>query len=122
MLAPPPSLAAGLAALKERKMESREIYRKAFELVDPSIIAKRLADTGKVPAKYAAHVTWRDRIVAIVTDADLASAGVTIEQIKESIVFFTATRPTVTRERIAPQNVPGYLVLADGYRNGPAGP
>lgn len=85
---------------------SRAAHEAAFALVDPS--SRPGAD-------------WKARIAALVTDTQLAAAGVTIDQVNAAIEFYTATKPTTTREKIAPTGEPGYLVLADGYRAGPAG-
>lgn len=53
----------------------------------------------------------------------------TIEDVREAAISWTATVPTITAERIAGLGdgtkfdpaVPGWLVVADGYRAGPAG-
>lgn len=107
-----------------------EAMKRAFEMVCPKAHAMRLVKVGLLTAENAAQVTWRDRIAAVVTDKELAEAGVSIEQVKEAIGFYTATVAEVTRERIAAgswrtknkRSEMGYLVLAAGYRAGPAGP
>jgi len=86
---------------------AKQTHETAFSLVDPS--------------KLHPGLSWKDRIAALVTDAQLTAAGVTIEQVNASIAFFTATMPTTTREKIGTSEEPGYLVLAKGYRAGPAG-
>lgn len=102
----------------------------AFDLVCPrKTIERWAAREPRITRKMVESRTWRDKIAALVTDADLAAAGVTIEQVKEAVEHYTATSARVTRQQIAgrlgetfenPQ--PGYLVCADGYRCGPAGP
>lgn len=87
-----------------------EKARKAFELVTPE--------------RFGAK-DWREPIEAVVTGAELAAAGVTIEEVKEAVAFMTATEARVNNYIIA-----GHLgekglvhyVKAVGYRRGPAGP
>lgn len=98
-------------------------HEKAFALVDPAEHAKRLAAAGLITAEQAATKSWKDAIAAVVTDAELKAAGVTIDGVARAIEFFTATTAKITRERIAVRvgkNERGFLVLAAGYRNGPA--
>ena len=102
---------------------------RAFGLVDPSASAARLAEIGAMSASAAASASWKDPIAEIVTDEELAAAGVTIADVAEAIGFFTATEAKITRERIGGtpfvrylgDGAPGYMIFADGYRNGPAG-
>lgn len=69
---------------------------KAFNLVQP-----------------ATH--WKDPIAAIVPYEKLFSAGVTIEDIRQAVVHFTATTARITEHG-------GYIeVRAAGYRAGAAG-
>lgn len=108
-------------------MEKLRIER-AFSLVCPATHAQKLAAAGKIKASDAARVTWRDRIGAIVTGEALAKAGVTIDDVREAVIHYTATEPTITSERIAGTALdghfaaekPGYLVIAAGYSAGPA--
>jgi hypothetical protein len=103
---------------------------RAFALVCPKRHAEELAERGMIPASAAAAKSWRDRIAATVTDEMLAEAGVTIDDVALAVEFFTATRARITREQIGgfawvwflEDGMPGYLVFADGYRAGPAGP
>jgi len=97
-------------------------HARAFAFVDPSERVKQYVKSGQLTAEQAARVTWKDRICSIVTEADLAAQGLGIDDVARAIEFYTATIAKVTIERIAPTNELGYLVLADGYRNGPAGP
>lgn len=100
----------------------------AFSLVCPATHAAALAAMGMISGKDAASVSWKDRIAAIVTVDDLANAGVTIGEVVQAIEFFTATSPVVSQEKVIqthfvryvgePQD--GFLVIADGYRAGPA--
>lgn len=63
---------------------------------------------------------WRNPIDAVVTPLTKAEADI----IAESIVYFTATVPTVT-PAVADGNdheLKGFRFVADGYRMGPAGP
>jgi hypothetical protein len=96
----------------------------AFDLVTPAPNAAVMALYGVKSLRG----DWKDRIHAIVTDDDLAAAGVTIADVEEAVIHYTATIARVTRERIKGTTlvtyldvVPGYLVMADGYRAGPAG-
>jgi hypothetical protein len=86
---------------------SKQIHEAAFALVDPS--------------RNSCLRSWKDQIAAVVTDRELEAAGVTIEQVNDAIEFFTATTALTTREKIGTGAEPGYLILADGYRAGPAG-
>lgn len=113
---------AALLAVDTAKLQ------RAFDLVDPSAHAKRLAALGLIPAEVAKGASWKDQIAEIVTDRDLETAGVTIDDVREAIAFYTATEATITRHQIGrlyadvfDPPIPGYLVLADGYRAGPAG-
>lgn len=111
--------------------ERDEKMAKAFALVCPLKCAERLVKAGWLSEENLKKVSWRDRIAAVVTDAELAEAGVTIAEVREAVAFYTATEASVSRERIAKtlpnkrgktKNELGYLVMADGYRAGPAGP
>jgi hypothetical protein len=91
----------------------------AFDLVCPEKTAIR--DHGQ-----SFGLTWRDEIGQIVRDSELYAAGVTIGDVAEAVLFFTATTAKVTRYTIAASGGKteegGYLVTAKGYRSGPAGP
>lgn len=102
--------------------------KKAFDLVCPEETTRRMVE--RIPSRKDAldYVSWKGEICALVTEEDLTSAGVTIEDVAESVEFYTATTAIVTRQSIgslpwktfdAPK--PGYLVRAKGYRLGPAG-
>lgn len=100
----------------------------AFDLVCPRANAERLVAQMPQHAEVLANVTWKDAICALVTDEDMVVAGVTIEQVRDAVVFYTATVPRIDRHQIAgtpwarfETPKPGYLVRADGYRMGPAG-
>lgn len=88
----------------------------AFSLVDPGLYAKRLAERGLIPTEAAERVSWRDRIAALVRKDEIEKAGVTVGEIAESVRYFTATEP-----RIETDPAGSVLVIADGYRAGPAG-
>jgi hypothetical protein len=105
-----------------------DTLRTAFALVDPletighfygADMMRRNADEGR---------SWRDRIATLVPQERLDAAGVTIDDVRESVIHFTATEPTITAHTIGQVGIrhyhgrPGYLVLAEGYRRGPAGP
>lgn len=102
----------------------------AFDLVCPRKCLERWAARDqRITRAMVESRSWRDQISALVTDADLAAAGVTIEQVAEAVAHYTATSARITRQQIAgragetfAEPLPGYLVLADGYRAGPAGP
>jgi len=65
---------------------------------------------------------WKDPVVGLVTKQMLATLGLTIEDVKEAVSFYTATEATVMECLVAPGYQPGYRVTADGYFMGPAGP
>lgn len=110
--------------------ETTARMERAFALVCPATRARELAARGLISAADAAAVSWKDRIVCLVTDDELAAAGVTIGEVADAIAFYTATDAAITRE---PQigslpwvsflngGVPGFFVAATGYRRGPAG-
>lgn len=102
--------------------------RRAFNLVDPSVIFSELVARGLFKAGAAPAWTWKDRIGALVTDEDLAAADVTIDDVREAVEHFTATEAQVTRAQIEGrawvhflEARPGYMVQAVGYNAGPAG-
>ncbi len=64
---------------------------------------------------------WRAPIAKFVTIETLGHAGVTIEDVKEAVAFYTATEATVEFSPFAKAGA-GYVVTAKGYRAGPAGP
>ncbi len=61
---------------------------------------------------------WRAEIQTFVSDPVLAAAGVSIEEVREAVIHFTATVPSFSRFW---EGEGGYWVTAIGYRNGPAG-
>ncbi len=70
---------------------------------------------------------WRAPIECRVSIAKLEEVGVTIEEVKEAIMYFTATSATArysdgTFLMHETGEGPGYSVTAKGYRAGPAGP
>ena len=69
---------------------------KAFNLVQP-----------------ATH--WKDQIDAFVPMEALHRDGLTLHDLSEAVIHFTATVPTIKEGRT------GFFVKADGYRAGPAG-
>jgi hypothetical protein len=106
-----------------------DLMEKAWALVNPRAYAEELEDRGLLSAASVAKVSWKDPISALVTDEDLATAGVTIDQVREAIIYFTATEPRITREKIGGKPwvhhlipLDGWLVTATGYLMGPAGP
>jgi hypothetical protein len=101
----------------------------AFDLVNPAIKMAEMAQRDPRLASWAAKASWKDEIADLVSDETLAAAGVTIEDVREAIEFYTATEAKITREQIGGEHgvhydppKPGYLVIAKGYRKGPAGP
>jgi len=76
------------------KMES------AFALVTPNL--------------RGAH--WKDAVEATVSASQLEEAGVSLEDVEQSVIFFTATVPTLDEVEEGL-----WSVTADGYRMGPAG-
>jgi len=75
------------------------LMSRAFDLVSPAIWGA--AD-------------WRAPVLAVLTDADLTAAGVTLEQVTAAVEFFTATKATVVTTN-------AHIIRAEGYRAGPAG-
>lgn len=59
---------------------------------------------------------WRDPILSATSHAALHAAGVTLEDVLESVQYFTATVANVIEDDFGL-----VTVSADGYRNGPAG-
>ena len=101
----------------------------AFALVDPSQVRARWAARDpRVAAMKPA--SWRDPINTLVLDLDLAAAGVTIQDVEEAVLHYTATEAAITRYpaiwgragETFGDPLPAFLVLAPGYRAGPAGP
>jgi len=64
--------------------------------------------------KPATH--WKDRIDAVVDTATLVAIGSDMSELREAVIHFTATTPTM-------RHIAGGLIRveADGYRAGPAG-
>lgn len=100
----------------------------AFDLVCPGKHARELAARGMISPEIAERFTWRERIAATVLEEDLDAAGLTLADVIEAVEFFTATSPTVEEANVASEAwvsfiTPrrGFLILADGYRLGPAG-
>ena len=101
----------------------------AFNFVCPRKNAERLVQNGLIKAEDIAMVTWRDTICALVLEEELRAAGLTIEDVKDSVTYYTATDATVLAYDIGGRAgetfnppAPGYLVQSVGYRAGPAGP
>ncbi len=108
--------------------ELQDRMQAAFNLVCPAEHVRQLIKCGALPVSADGCASWKDPICALVLDEDLTAKGITIDEVKESIVFFTATEATVTREKIGgtvterfSEPKDGYLVRAEGYRRGPAG-
>ena len=114
--------------LPARSVE-QEKHSRAFAFVCPGEHARRLAEVGYITESDAARHSWRDPICELVLTADLEAQGLTIADVESAIRFYTATEPTVTAEQIGStpfvnflNGQPGFLVVAAGYRAGPAGP
>ena len=95
----------------------------AFDLVNPRTTTQRLAARQGVQLAEKDLPHWKDRISALVSQADLDAAGVTIEKVAEAVEHFTATRAKCEPAQLATDAgpVPGYYVTAAGYWMGPAG-
>lgn len=111
--------------MENQKMEA------AWNLVNPASMVKRYVEAGTLTAEQAdkSGITWRDEIIALVLDTELATVGVTIQDVRDAVWFYTATQAIVSREVIATQygrsldaGQSGFLVQSPGYRRGPAGP
>lgn len=108
----------------------RPVLAKAWDLVCPALFAKKLAEAYSTNAGLTAALTkvsWKDDIHALITDMEIAEAGVSIHDVAEAIEFYTATEAKITRETIGgtafvayPKGEPGYMVVSPGYRGGPA--
>lgn len=86
-------------------MDHAEHMHGAFKYVDPTCAARR--------------TDWRSPIRASISAGALRvieRQGFTLDDLCESIRWFTATEPKVT------PTGDGVLIEADGYRAGPAGP
>lgn len=70
------------------------------------------------PDRFDAALSWRDRIDAVVTDAELRDAGIAIEEVLASVMFMTATAATAQQLLARPLV---WRITARGYRLGPAG-
>ena len=97
---------------------------RAFDLISPAPNPELCALYGLTGSRG----DWKDPIFALVTDDELTAAEVTISDVEEAIIHYTATVPRVTRERIKGtlrisyvDGCSGYMVQAEGYRAGPAG-
>ena len=93
-----------------RAWKRQERMEKAFALVTPE--------------KFGAK-DWRCSINAWVTQEELVSAGVTIDDVREAVLFYTATPAYISGHLISfgqPEKGAGYIIRALGYRKGPAGP
>lgn len=107
--------------------EKRERMNLAFQLVDP-VETFRFFHGSVAAEKAAPYLSWRDKIHACVPDSRLKHYGVTIEEVCDAILFFTATSAMIKRVPFGKlgtrdyQGEMGYLVEAMGYREGPAGP
>ncbi len=96
-----------------------------FALVNPAVHAKRAAERGEMQASVAAKICWRDRIAAIVTESELLAADTSIGEVERAIMYMTATKARSTHYSKADNGKggiePGWVIIADGYRAGPAG-
>lgn len=93
-----------IVTLVSEGTSSPDMFR-AFALVDPTSWGMR---------------DWKEPVSAVVHPDDLAAAGVTLEQVKDAVAFYTATEATVREAKTAVPGVTAYIVTAIGYRNGPA--
>lgn len=62
------------------------------------------------------HGDWKRPIDALVFDMDLDAVGLTVEDVREAVIHFTATVPVVRHPSFA-----CWRFTAIGYRAGPAG-
>ena len=85
-------------------MADRDRLKKAFDLVcDPDDWRKKI-----------------DKTLYLDSKGKVVETGVTIDEVREAIVFFTATEPTA-KEVPASVGI-AVRVTSVGYRAGPAGP
>ena len=96
-----------------------------FKLVDPAAKAAKLADAGKISHEDAKRVDWRDQIACMLFDSELEAAHATIDEVEQAIKFMTATDAVVSHHAVCrtwdAHEEPGWLIIAPGYRAGPAG-
>jgi hypothetical protein len=64
---------------------------------------------------------WKDAIEAVVRVSVMEAAGLTIDDVTQSVGFYTATEARTQVITGQDGSVWGYLVTAPGYRAGPAG-
>jgi hypothetical protein len=62
---------------------------------------------------------WKEEIRAVLSDADLTAMGVTLADVSESVMHYTATALSI-RETSTLKGERAYVVTAKGYRRGPA--
>ena len=67
----------------------------------------------------ANETDWKQPIAALVSDKMLRTSGLSIENVAEAVMYFTATIAKVTAAGTSDGS--GYFVTAVGYRDGPAG-
>jgi hypothetical protein len=99
-----PTVTLVAAHAEEQTPEQRFMYR-AFALVCPKAWGK--AD-------------WKEPVNAVLTNADLDVAGVTLADVCKAVEFFTATTARVTYSTVHATGEPAYIIRAVGYRRGPA--
>lgn len=68
----------------------------------------------------ARGLDWKDQINAVLVEEDLKTAGVTIQEVVDSVEFMTATKATLRESTVHLTNEKAYIIKADGYRRGPA--
>lgn len=120
-------LATGTHAVRQHL--HGETMRRAFHLVNPAAHAQELARRGLISQEAADAQDWRGEIACTVTLEELEAHQLTIQNVIDSVAHMTATVARVTPATIKGEPwityidaKPGFLVLADGYRKGPAGP
>lgn len=103
--------------------------QRAFHLVNPAAQAQELARRGLISQEAADRQDWRGEIAIALTLEAIEAEGLTLQNVEDSILFMTGTVANVIPAQIAGEAWisylkprPGFLILADGYRKGPAGP
>lgn len=84
--------------------EQKDLMDRAFALVSPEVWGRG---------------DWKETVSAVLSNADLAAANVTLDDVVASVEFMTATKATVTNTTNTKSEC-AYIVRADGYRRGPA--
>lgn len=102
-------------------MNSETFFREVYEN-KPGALERLNAYRGRLEKAFALVSDphdWKAPIRAVVLVEDLDAAGLTVDDVTESVAFYTATDASVT---VLVKPTGAVYVTALGYRAGPAGP